>query len=404
MLKNNIIPILTIILIPTYLVRLKFGIPTTLFEVFIWVTLFIILSKTKKFQSLLVKLFKEDKLFIIGIILMILGGIISALISDDLIISAGLWKGFLLTPILAGLIIYLVNPRQKIIVNSFLVIGLLVALSAIWQRLTGQTTPDGRVLGIFGIEVGASPNYLSLFLTPIAVLGMAVIFASGEPSAYLEKRITSLVSVTAIVSIILAIIFSGSRAGIGTVVFCLVIIIWQKIRERKNNKVVNLSFGLVIIFMLLLGLKTGLPNFGSQTGERVGSSNNIRFEIWKTTIMDIIPQNSVFGIGMGRFQNYFGEVTKDRVNFKEFVTPLAVTPHNILLATWVNLGIIGLIGLVLVIWRFFTRVPRDSIWAITLLSILLLGIYDTPIYKNDLGAIFWIVIFSGALQRKQIEQ
>jgi hypothetical protein len=61
-----------------------------------------------------------------------------------------------------------------------------------------------------------------------------------------------------------------------------------------------------------------------------------------------------------------------------------------------NLGLVGLIGFLLVLYGAFQELPLSSGWSISLISILGLGLVDTPIYKNDLSTYFWIVVIAGS--------
>jgi len=85
-------------------------------------------------------------------------------------------------------------------------------------------------------------------------------------------------------------------------------------------------------------------------------------------------------------------------------------PHNLYLAMWLNLGIVGLVSFIYIIAatvsRFFvgfkgvldeklfgTLKLRLILFAM-LLIVLIHGLFDTPFFKNDLALLFWVIIGS----------
>ena len=102
------------------------------------------------------------------------------------------------------------------------------------------------------------------------------------------------------------------------------------------------------------------------------------------------------------YQQAFGALTAGRVNYDEFITPNARTPHNLLLATWLETGLLGLVGLMaalVLVGTGLVRALRESqtrpIAAVLVGSwfvILAQGLVDTPVWKNDLFVLFWLLV------------
>ena len=386
---------LSIISIPFYLIRLSIlGIPTTLHEVIVWISFLVVLlsSATKN------EFKKVNKLIWIGSLLIIIGALVGFYISPDKIASAGLIKGYLITPFVLGLSVFLANKR-KLIVKSLIISGLIVAISVYWDLITNNILSDGRVTGIYNLDSGASPNYISLYLAPIASFILANMIFSLPKKNWQNALLKSLVFVL----LFGAIAASQSRAGIFVVLFIGLIAIYILLKRNiKYKAIINCSMLITIIILLFGVIKIASPDLSATPDSgRISSSNNIRFEIWKTTFQDIIPKYWATGVGMGQYQNIFIALTKNRVNYPEYIAPKALTPHNVFLSAWMNLGIIGLTGLLMVIlivfrkWFYLSKVSINShnTYFIILASILLLGLFDTTIFKNDLGAVFWIAIF-----------
>ena len=417
---------LIIFLLPSYLVRFSvFQIPTTLLEILIYLGAITTALKFSIFNFQFsnksqFSIFKQKQI-LIPIILFLLAGIISIFVSPDKREALGLFKAYILDPVLLSFVILInlnkkreiLNPKLQIInkfqtpnskqkleignwkleilLKSLILSGLVIALHAIWQKITGSVTTDGRVVGVFGY----SPNYLALYLAPILVLLIAY-------SLWFMARknlITLLPYILMTLIIIYALFLTGSRAAIGAVVIGVisyyVISYWDWIRAKKIN---ILFFSFLVLLFLGLSWQIVKPNWNATPDSgRLSSSNNIRWEIWKTTAKDILPQKWLLGVGLGNYQDYFTELTKDRVNFPEWIAPRALTPHNLFLNIWVNMGLLGLIAFICLLYLFFKfisnkRYALSNMLFAVMITTLVQGMVDTPYWKNDLAALFWILL------------
>lgn len=397
---------LIILLLPSYLVRFSIlGIPTTLLEILIYVALVITLAlkiKNKELKPRAKSLISDYKL-LIPIILFLVAGLISIFISPDKREALGLFKANIFDPIVFFFVI-LVNLDENNKSNAInlwfkalIISGVLVAIYAIYQKLIGELTPDGRVVGIFGY----SPNYLALYLAPILTLAFALetSIADGKYDFNSYKKVWFYDFAWLV--ILIGIWLSGSRAGIGAAIIgmasFLVMRHWSWI---KSKKIFVLFFYLSIVILMVVGWQIVKPDWGAAANSgRISSSNNIRWEIWKTTIKDVIPHNLVWlkGVGLGNYQNNFTELTKNRVNYPEWVSPYALTPHNIFLTIWINLGLLGLIAFVWLIYLFFKFAKNKAssynlILVAVMATIIVQGLVDSPYWKNDLALMFWIIL------------
>ena len=85
---------------------------------------------------------------------------------------------------------------------------------------------------------------------------------------------------------------------------------------------------------------------------------------------------------------------------------MALTPHNLFLTIWLNLGLIGLVAFVWLMVLFF-RCQKPSVISYQLsavmITIIAQGLVDSPYWKNDLAMMFWIFLSLGIIFGK-IEQ
>ncbi|TSC93142.1 MAG: O-antigen polymerase [Candidatus Berkelbacteria bacterium Licking1014_7] len=378
-------------MLPTYLVRFTvLSIPTTLLEILIWVGFAWSLFNWREWRKL-----KSIPRFIhLAIALFLLGALVGVARAPDKISALGQFKGFILDPLLLAGLVYIWTPKSKkaLLYDGLILSGIILSLISLWQKLNGAATADGRVMSVWQWDPGASPNYLSMFLAPIAVLAFCL--NPNLPARRAGKF--------GFVAIILGIIFSGSRAGLlavgAGILFWLVA---SNTRKIKINR--YLAYTILMVVFLAVLWWTGKPDFSvSPDSGRISSSNNIRWEIWRVTIREILPsnQNWLWGAGLGNFQNYFTELTAGRVNFPEYISPRALTPHNLYLHLWLSGGIIMLAGFLYLIWSAFKN-PLNSLEKSVIFSILIYGLIDTPIFKNDLGVIWWLMIFTIILKNEQ---
>lgn len=392
--KNHKIKIiylgLALFLLPSYLIRFSlFGIPTTLLEILIYLGVIWAMFHPKDWQKL-----KTIPLKIwLPVLFFVLSAIIGVLVAPAKTQALGQLKGFIIDPLIFVGLVYLWTPKEKInwLYDSLILSGIVLSLIALWQKLYHIQSFDGRTLSVWQWDPSASPNYLSMYLAPIAVLFFCRLgnFKNGK------KLIDWL---PGFILVVLAIIWSGSRGGLlsagAGILYFYTFSLLNLHKASRTIKTIIIS--LVVLASVGLLFIWGKPDFAvTPDSGRISSSNNIRWEIWQVTIKEIIPQHWLLGVGLGNFQNHFTKLTQNRVNFPEFISPQALTPHNLFLTLLANGGII-MLGSILVLLYFLYADPKnsDNISKAVMLSIIVYGLVDTPFFKNDLSIIFWLIIIA----------
>lgn len=374
------------LLLPTYLIRFSvFGIPLTLLELIIY-AVFIF-----GFMRLgYVHLLKCKRSVWLPIGLLFLAAIISVFVAPEKSVALGQFKALFLDPILVFfMIICYLEPKDiEWTVYGLTLSSVFVSIYSIVQQIMGHITVDGRVVGVFGYN----PNYVALYLTPIIVL----ITAYSLQLTAQRKLQRAIPFWVAVLINLYGLYLTGSRAGIlatvAGLIFFLILHFWSKIRVKFVYKI---GLVLLIVATILGAWFLFRPDFNASSG-RVVSSNNIRWQIWQTSI-EMIKDHPVSGVGLGNYQNAFSELTKDRVNFKEFIAPLALSPHNVFLMFYLSTGLLGFLALIwlLVLFYYIGFKEFKNDWAKILLAVMtaliLQGLVDTPYFKNDLVLIFWLI-------------
>lgn len=372
--------------IPAYLIRFSlFGIPSTALEVLIY--LVFIYGLIIDFRAI----FKSTKTFWPPLAVLLLGLIFSIYISPNREIALGQAKAFFFDPILVFILTITFLKKRDLIYLFGGLIGAATIVSAysIFEKIADHVTSDGRVIGLFGY----SPNYVALFLAPIIVLASCYLLAI---IGYNKRKLSLSISGWLIVAINLyALYLSGSRGGALAVAaglfFFAIIYYWKEIRKRLWLKMSIVIFILIVVSSAAWFFR---PDFNT-LNSRVASSNNIRWQIWTASIK-LAKAHPYFGVGLGNFQNSFSAFTKKMQNYPEYITPEAVSPHNIFLMFYLTTGILGLIAFFWLLYLFYEQGVKNfnlveaKIILALITTLILHGLIDGAYFKNDLSIVFWL--------------
>jgi len=369
----NFIIYLIVFSLPLYLVRFEImWVPVTILELMIYV-LFIVwlfyLIKNKKIRSL------QKSNFYFPVLLIFLGATISTIFSENIQISAGIWKAWFVAPMLFFIVTINSIKTKKQIRNiiAFLALsGFIVALIALFYWLNKDLTYDFRLQAFYN-----SPNYLAMFLSPILILSFYLY-------SLIEKKIFKILIIINILLLLFIIYLTYSYgAWLGLIGSAFFALIFLKLKLRYI-----FLFSLILVLLFSLQVSTykfqGFIDFSYPSLES-------RLVIWQSS-WEITKDHFLVGIGPGMFQEYYLD---KQVDFKPYLEWAVPQPHNLFLAFWLQTGLIGLIGLIwLIIVLFKNYKPKilNSILLCAIIYILIHGLIDTTYWKNDLAVFFFILI------------
>jgi O-antigen ligase len=365
--------------LPVYLVKIKLGWASfNVLESLISVLFLIwILNKEKKYLILDTKYFLPVALIFVGLLS-------SVLANKNFYAGFGAIKGWFIFPIIFAIIFYdVLKKDESLLKKSLLTLffsGVAISIVGVVYKFLDIVTFDGR-LKIFW----DSPNQLAMFL--------AVPFLIGWFFAHQEKKAkTKRFYILSLALIGMSLYFSYSYGAWLAVAVSLITIIWLKYSKKEHKKYLVIFAILLVVF--LAGASIGKYKNIESLGER--SSLASRIMIWKSAGL-MIESNPFFGIGPGNFQEKYLEYQKYFPPYLEWSAP---QPHNIFLAFWLESGILGLVGFILLLVYFF----RDSKIAIKnnrdlgilflaiMIYILAHGLVDTTYWRNDLAVVFWVIV------------
>ncbi len=311
--------------------------------------------------------------------------------------ALGIFKGWVVAPILYfSMARFYFREKPSLIAWSLracLAGGVVLSLMALWQVVTGEfVTMDGRASGPF-----ESANYLALYLGPLAVFSVLAAVRKGELRSAGELGLVGdrvFLGVSAALCL-LALFFTQSYAAwisVGAGIFVgLLLSLW-----KSSRRVFWISVG--VLAVVLVGgvlLQLGSEKFQQFLEFSERSSSSVRLEVYQIAL-DLIRQHPFLGIGLGQFEQQY-QVNAAAVLGHAPFEWVMLHPHNIFLAFWLNMGLLGLVAFVWLCVKAFAWLREDDkkerrIAACMLVAIVVHGLFDTPYFKNDLSFQFWMLL------------
>lgn len=424
-----------IALLPSYLIRFSlFGIPFTFLEALIVLAFtFWLVKETKlKFRAWLKDKDKRQSYpYYKEIILILVSAFIATAVAQFSLPALGMLKAYFFEPIM--LYILILNSYQKKeelnkITLALAISAIILSLFAIYQKLTGlfianpfwQGAELRRVTSFYPY-----PNALSLFLGPIALLSLAQFHNFiKDKKALISIKLIYLFS---FILSLLAIYFTKSKGALMALALTLVIYIFLTLKKQR------VIIG--VILALLAGLMLVTPITRSFLVEKATLSDlsgEIRKQQWRETMKTFTGPAILLGNGLGAYPQAVFPYHQDGIFFNRdkmenfhsilygsaelraiYWQPVEIYlyPHNIILNFWTELGLIGLIAFLWLIINYLRDVSKLCLkndknklylgLLTAMLAIIIHGLVDVPYFKNDLSALFFILLSLLALSKLQ---
>lgn len=328
---------------------------------------------------------------IILISLIFLGLIASTLVNGNYSAGLGIIKGWFIFPIILALIAKKELSREKIYSAVYLS-GFITAALSLGYYLQGIVTFDGRLQGPFN-----SPNYLAMFLAPVIIIGSNALF-----TAFLKKTpMSSWLHILSLATILFAMYQTHSYASWASLA---VIFLGLGMFYGDKKTGIRIAASVIFIAMILIFFQWQNKKLQDLLSFSDRSSLASRMMIWDSA-EKILADNWFFGIGPGNFQEkYLAQQKNMPEPYLEWAVP---HPHNLFLSFWMQSGLIGLLGFILLLAHWLKIVLRQekSRWQLIaigiMLYIILHGLIDTTYFKNDLAVLFWLNFVAILWQNKR---
>ena len=427
-------------LLPSYLIRFQIlGIPFTLLESMILIVFAIWFYQ--KWPHL--KKGLKDKIisypFAKEIILLLIISFSALIVADFSLAALGIWRAYFLEPILLFIVavnVFLVSKNRQKLFFAFGLSVLSVSLLAIYQKISGQLISNDfwaaaetrRVVSWFGY-----PNAVGLFLAPLIAFFLGV-FHSFPNLTKFSGALKKLFFLLLIFLGALSIYFARSDGGL--IAFMAGVFVFYFLADKKKRII---SICLAGIFILLALLYSPL---GEMLKNRLGFqdlSGRIRLQQWEETIETFKGKAFVFGNGLsgyqaavepyhqdGLFFNYDGLDNFDAVVWasstlrEKYWQPVEIYlyPHNFFLNFWTELGFFGALLFIWLVFKAmfialkgFNKLSKENSrekylflgLLVAFLVIFIHGLVDVPYFKNDLSAMFFLLLALLASLKLELE-
>ncbi|HET9494765.1 MAG TPA: O-antigen ligase family protein [Chloroflexia bacterium] len=306
---------------------------------------------------------------------------------------------FLLTDVIAG--------RRGLlrVLDFFTASASAVALFGLFQFVTGSGTLD--VEGVSRITaVYRHPNNLALFLERAAVLvGVAALFLpwGWRKSLYLLAALP--------IGATLLLTFSrGAWVGVVVAVVLAVSVGLRWLPGRPERGLPRaFKLWLAGLGVAAVGGALALALLFPSLPERLLSPDSglMRFRIWDASLRMALD-HPVMGVGLDQFLNQWQDKYVPPLTEQQASERWTAHPHNIVLDWWLNLGVLGLVLLIWLLWRYYreaialvrwasSSLSHDPLaWAIALgllamaTAMVVHGLVDNSYFLMDLALIFWM--------------
>lgn len=322
--------------------------------------------------------------------------------------ALGILKSWIIVPViyLFLLLSTIRTTKQGLdVLNGYTLSAILLGLFALYQVITqNYITPDARASGPF-----ENANYLALYVGPALLYGMVRLREAFTHKKDLPVTSLSLFFVGTGV-LLLALLASKSYAGLLALfiaaAFYFGLEYWNK-RATKSfpwkfviGGVGVITLTLVIIFLIDPSKWQAMFQFAER------NSSSVRIEVYAIA-WGLLTDNWLMGIGMGQFPALYQIEAVNILGHQPFEWNM-LHPHNLFLAMWLNLGLLGLLAFVGILsvalqkaslhFQTFAQekvigVGKVRVIAFSLLLIIFAhGFFDTPFFKNDLSLLFWMIL------------
>ena len=400
---------LTMLALPWYVVRFTLlGVPLTLLECLALLTIAIWVAQ-ETIRAYAVGLFRyisnvshlavQNWPVVVPVSLFVIAATIAVVSSDNFTAALGIYKAYILEPILLGVVIWSTIKRRQdwqFIAGAALLAGLQVSFLAIsqyliaWPNFAPNELSQGRSSAMYN-----TANAVGLFVGPLTLLAGAFAVRLWQ-----ERRSVSIGLLIYMAISLIAIVLSQSTGALVAIAGSTLagggILLLRKfnwLNYKRWLKLVALGIlvyvGAIILFMTRFNHPPQVANPYTRPGF---STFTVRQCTWEGTT-SLLREKPVWGSGLAGFAT-------DYLNYATCDAEPLVYPHNLVLNFWTETGLLGLIAMIGVVGVWLTKSGRMLIsssasrWIYLGLCLvpvywLIHGLVDVPYFKNDLSMVWW---------------
>lgn len=369
---------------PLYVVRWHIGpLPTTLLEIEILVTVALYLVAVLRHAAPRPKRTPYE----IPIALFLLAGLVGIVVAPDHRGALGIFRAYLFEPIAIYYVATAVLGTSESIESILGVLGVgavlfaLVEMTTFVQALVGHRLVLGHAAAAFGIN----PNSVAIYLEPLIAL------AAGF--ALFDRGRRRWLGVGVLTILLIAEAATLSRGGLLALAALVVIafVTVGAVTFRAALLAAAVAGALILWQLPFVGLR--IKYFLVDPAHTLFG----RFHIWSATLR-MLRDHPIFGAGINAYQT-----TMAPYRATDAYKVAEPYPHNIVLTTWTELGLLGLAAFIYILGALIIRpwkalatsfgLYRPVLWGLgsAFIMIAVHGLTDSPYWKNDLSLEFWVL-------------
>jgi O-antigen ligase len=405
-------------LLPSYQLRFSaFGIPVTVLELLILVFAAVVLViDWREIVAVMRSMFQHVRniglwqwiqtplgIAMLSVSWILAASIVSLAITPTVEDGLGLWKAYIIEPILFAVAVAWSVRRRSELMPAVIALSTLVSIIGILsvvQYFTGWGVPSPWDVPALrrGVGVYDYPNAVGLFLAPLVSAGIAMFvhrrsFVVDGASGMAMKLVRIFVGMAVVFGMIGVLAARADGAVIAIGAATVMTLFWIPNARLRVFVVLASIVALMIAFAL------------PQTREILlfqDVSGDVRIALWKGTL-NLLEHQPLTGSGLAAFPEVY-----DLYRLPSHVELLQY-PHNLFLDFWVELGALGafwilvmmIYGVIVTIQARVATHGGSMIILSALTSIAVYGLVDVPYFKNDLAVICWLVfigVFASHMQ------
>ncbi len=372
------------VFLPAYEVRFRIGpLPTTALEI-VLVAIFLLFTFTNGIRGWKAGAGRLGA-FRLPILLWCAASFIAVLWSPDMYHGLGLWRAYILEPVL--LLLVLAYEFQEPHRRGFLRLSMyaLVWAMAAWgafEFVTGLGIPSP-----WNVAIGEGRRATGPFPFPNALALLAAPIGAYAFARFVRSPGSALSLLTYSAALLCALVARSDGALIALLASGLMLMFLAK-PFRKIAIAISIAGALTLAV---------LPSIRGEVWQELSFqswSGRVRVWMWEET-WTMLKDKPLTGAGFGGYQTVIAPYhQKDFIEIFEY-------PHTIVFNVWSETGLFGLIafGWILLLWLREGRLAGGEYWYASVAivgTIVIHGLVDVPYFKNDLAVMFWMLLFLSA--------
>jgi O-antigen ligase len=282
-----------------------------------------------------------------------------------------------------------------VILDAFVLSGLLVAGYGLWQYATGQNliTAEGGLMRLRSIY--GSPNNVALYLDRLLPL-LAAMWLLGKATIHGRRRV---LYALAALPIGLAILLSFSKGALFLGVPASLVVVFWVWRRRAGRRAWPWVAAAAVAGVAAIFVAGRVPALAARL-DLFGTTGVFRLNLWRSAV-NMIADQPWFGVGLDNFlYAYRGRYIFDAA----WQEPNLSHPHNIILDFATRLGLLGLLAGGWLIAEAVLATLRairhgDEMWLPVaagigglLAAMLAHGLVDHSFFLVDLAFVFFLAL------------